>query len=79
MWGPSEEQPMAVKLAPGEECDLAEGDWKVNGMKARIWAESATKVWDTFKEKDFPVVTEKTDGEEGYLSQEMQTVSFVVR
>ena len=84
VWGPSAPEqmgpPLAFELDPGEIVDIQDGDWRVNGQRVRIWADSDSRAWNQFKDADLWLVPER-DGEDnaGYVAADVQTFNFNMR
>ena len=47
---PGKDEVLAYQLKPGQTVDLTDGDWEVNGSRARIWAVSASKEYPAFRD-----------------------------
>jgi hypothetical protein len=77
---PGKNDALVIDLDPGEVTDLKDGDWRVNGQRVRIWAQSESKEWATFKNKDLWLVPEvDSEGNPGYVAAEIQTFNFTIR
>ncbi len=64
------------RLSPGESADVMVGEWRVNARKIRIWAESPTTKWNTFRNTELDLVPEP---EHQYQSEMPQVFHFTVQ
>ena len=82
-WSPEEppkEGSLEFDIDPGEIVDLQDGDWRVNGQKARIWAKSGDRDYVRYKDNDLMLVWEQdTEGNFGYMAPEIQVFNFSIR
>lgn len=73
---PSKEEAVAFAIAPGDEIDLFDGDWKINAAKVRIWAQAPSgRVFSEFLQRDLWLVP-LTNGERCYYSDAGETFVF---
>ncbi len=71
---------LAFELEPGQSADLTDGDWEVNGSRARLWAVSASREYANFRDSDLWLVPETNDeGYHGYEAAEIQTFEVAIR
>lgn len=82
-WYPSEpgnDDMLVYELEPGQVLELTDGDWQVNGSRARIWAESKARQYTAYRDQDLWLVPETNDeGVHGYFADDMQTADVVIR
>jgi hypothetical protein len=69
----------AFDIAPGEVTDLYDDGWRINAVRARLWATSSSRNLVQFKDKDLWLVPEKDDqGLPGYAARDPQTFFYAV-
>jgi len=74
---PTAEKWLAFKLAPGEVLDTRFMDVPIAANRIRLWAQSATRTWETYKDDDLWLVPEVLpSGEHLYYSEFRQTFTF---
>jgi hypothetical protein len=71
--------PIERTVEPGDMLDLVVDGWRVNAPRARVWAKSADRTWENFKDKDLPIVPEMEDGKAGYLAPDIGVFNFTLR
>jgi hypothetical protein len=83
VWYPGEpgsDRVLAYELEPGQTADLSDGDWQLNGSRVRLWAESVSHQYLTFRDQDLWLVPE-TDNEDyhAYYASGIQTLDITIR
>ena len=74
---PTAEKWLAFELVPGQVLDTRFMDVPIAANRIRLWARSATRTWETYKEDDFWLVPEVLpSGEHLYYSEFRQTFTF---
>ncbi len=78
---PGGDQALVYELEPGQVMDLESGDWRVNGSRVRVWAESASREYVAFRDKDLWLVPEKEpeEGTHGYEAADIETFELAIR
>ncbi len=77
---PGGDEALAYELKPGQVAVLTDGDWEVNGSRARVWAVSARREYATYRDKDLWLVPETNgEGYHGYESTDLETFELTIR
>ncbi len=77
---PGADEALAFDLSPGQAAELTDGDWPINGSRIRVWAESKTRQYVAFRDKDLWLVPETNDeGYHGYEAADVQTFEVAIR
>lgn len=73
---PETGQALSFEIQPGKEQLLENVGQKIATSRVRLWADSATHKWDTYKYKDLWLVSELDGDEHRYLAASMETFTF---
>jgi hypothetical protein len=71
-------KPLAYDLEPGKVLDV-EHDGLVLTSKIRLWAQSAERQWQRFRDQDLWLVEADADGNRGYYAPQPETKVFAIR